>query len=130
VKLRLVFTLTAAFIFSQPVVSQNIVVEPADNEIIVLRLNEYTGTLQWQVSPDGEDWSDVSKSMADTLEISAGNSPYYRGKVTVPDCPEYYTAKVQILADSLESRRMIVAYYMVGMPMYRDAGEITVAGLK
>jgi glucan endo-1,3-alpha-glucosidase len=29
-----------------------------------------------------------------------------------------------------ESRRMVVAHYMLGMSMYRDAGEITVAGLK
>jgi len=126
VKLWLAFTLTAAFIFSQPVVSQNIVVEPADNEIIVLRLNENTGTLLWQVSPDGEDWSDVSKGTADTLEISAGNSPYYRGKVTVPGCCEYYTDTVQILADSLESRRMVVAHYMIGMVTYGT----TVADLK
>ena len=34
VKLWLAFTLTSAFLFSQPLVSQNIVVEPSDNEIL------------------------------------------------------------------------------------------------
>ena len=63
VKLLLAFTLPATFLFFQPVVSQNIVVESA-------------GSL-------------------------AGGSD-----------------------------KMVVAHYMVGMPMYRDAGEITVEGLK
>ncbi len=95
----LAFVVTAAFLFSQSVISQNIiVVEPAVNEALVLRLGEYKGTLQWQASPDGGRWSDVPNATADTLAVSASNSLYYRGSLTVPGCPEYYTDTVQIHA--------------------------------
>ena len=103
-KLWFAFTLTAAFLFSQAVVSQSIVVEPAVNEALVLRLGEYKGTLQWQVSPDGEEWSDVPNATADTLNVSASNNLYYRGSIRVPGCPEYYTATVHIQPPIAESR--------------------------
>ena len=62
-----------------------------DNDTIVLRLNDYIGDVQWEVSADNENWSEISGANSDTLLYIPNSSVYLRAQVTVKNCRSYYS---------------------------------------
>ena len=64
-----------------------------------------------QTSSLGEDCNDIEDGTTDALQLKSANNLYHSGNLTIPGCLEYYTEEVQILADSPDTRRMVVAHY-------------------
>lgn len=61
------------------------------NEQILLHVNEYRGTLQWQVSHNGISWKNIPGQPGDTLIVHADSSAYYRAGITEGSCDPVYS---------------------------------------
>jgi len=69
-----------------------------------LTLTGYTGTIQWQWSPDGtSSWTDIGSATGATLTTAQMGSlsadRYYRAEVTSGSCPPAYSSTVVISVD-------------------------------
>jgi hypothetical protein len=71
-----------------------------------ITLSGYTGTIQWQTSPDGStNWTDISGATGTTLTSTEMGSliatTYYRAEVTSGVCPPDYSNTVTITVNPL-----------------------------
>ncbi|MFH1319933.1 MAG: FISUMP domain-containing protein [Bacteroidota bacterium] len=65
-------------------------------DTVLLALTGYTGSIQWQESPDSANWSDISGATSDTAQVIVDTTTYYRAMVTEGTCIPYY-ANVELV---------------------------------
>lgn len=53
-------------------------------------------TVQWQISPDGVIYTDISGKTGDTLEITATSNSWYRAYISGPTCDPYTSASMEV----------------------------------
>ena len=56
----------------------------------------YRGTLTWQKSLNGSDWTPVPGTQKDTLTIIAASSSYYRTEIIEGTCKPYYSGAIHL----------------------------------
>ncbi len=61
------------------------------NDSVVIRLNDYEGTIQWQKSLDLDFWQNIPGAIHDTLLFVADTTTYFRAKVIAGDCDPFYS---------------------------------------
>jgi len=62
-------------------------------------LTSYRGTLTWQRSENGADWSMVPGAQKDTLTVVAAGPAYYRTEVTEGLCRPFYSDIMQLVVN-------------------------------
>jgi len=69
------------------------------NDSVVIRLNDYQGDIQWQKSPDLENWENIAAATLDTLLFVADTTTYFRAEVIAGDCDPFYsdTTMVEVI---------------------------------
>jgi len=82
---------TQATFFQGPRASVNV------NDSVVLRLNDYEGSIQWQESVNLNLWDNLFGATEDTLLIVAESTRFYRAKVTAGDCEPFYSDTIFIM---------------------------------
>ncbi len=69
------------------------------NDTVILRLNDFTGDVQWQRSMDSTTWSDVEYANADTFVFIADQSSFIRASVTVGICDPFISDVAEIIVN-------------------------------
>lgn len=65
-------------------------IEPDDT--VYLEVNDWRGQIQWQLSHDQINWSDIPGRTYDTMKYVPEQFPaYFRTKITDGECDPYYT---------------------------------------
>jgi hypothetical protein len=91
----LIMLLSAETLHSQTI---NLVTDTVtQNDTVVVRLNDYTGSIQWQRSLDSISWTDITDANADTLLFIAGVSCYIRASVTAGICDPFISDIAKII---------------------------------
>lgn len=89
-------TIITAIAFFYPVFSQqgtvSIITQKQDS--VNLQVTNQEGTVQWQVSEDGQAWTDIPGATAAMLGTSIESGKFYRAHVTGMSCGEGYTNAV------------------------------------
>ncbi len=67
-------------------------------DTIHISVTGYHGNLQWQVSENQTDWSDILGGYYDTLHVIAKANKYYRVRVTEGTCNPFYSDTINIIA--------------------------------
>lgn len=66
-------------------------------DTIRLDVDEWRGTLQWQMSYDNAAWADLPGETSDSLKYVPDQFPsYFRAKIMAEDCDPHYSETVQI----------------------------------
>jgi len=60
-------------------------------EDITLEAEGYDGTVQWEQSEDGLDWTNIANAKSQTLSIPESSKLYYRATITSNDKGAYYS---------------------------------------
>jgi hypothetical protein len=113
----LVMLLSAETVHAQTI---NLVTDTvSQNDTVVVRLNDYTGSIQWQRSLDSISWTDITDANADTLFFIADVTCLIRAAVTAGICDPFISdiAKV-IVKMSYESA--ISEVHEMGRFVYGD----------
>lgn len=66
------------------------------NDTVVIRLDDYTGEIQWQKSTDNINWTNLADAFADTLFIIANQGSLFRASVTAGNCAPFFSDVVSI----------------------------------
>jgi hypothetical protein len=113
----LVILLSAEMVQAQTI---NLVTETVNqNDTVVIRLNDYTGTVQWQISLDSVNWTDITNANDDTLMIIADVTSYIRASVIAGICDPFISDIAKIIVNiSYESA--ISEVYEIGRFVYGD----------
>ena len=69
-----------------------------DSKLLTLAIS--SGTVQWQVSEDGEDFIDIDEAIGNSYSASPTTDTYYRVKVTNSNCTPVYSKPVKITVNS------------------------------
>lgn len=81
---------------------QNLFVELEDK--VVLTGDVYRGSIQWQSSNDGVEWTDYRSGDSNGLEVVIGQQlTYYRAEVIEPACVPHYSEVIEV-ASSTETK--------------------------
>ena len=88
-----VFAMSFGYTQSEP--DKELLVD--QDEPVVIRLNEYTGEIQWQRSFDLGLWTDIPGATEDTLLVLADQPSYYRALVTAGDCDPFYSHTIAVM---------------------------------
>jgi len=91
-----------------------------------LKVEGYSGDIQWQVSSDNSSWSDISGATSETYTTPALTSAkYYRIKATTSSvCPEEYSNSVHI---TIKAKPSVTANADPGTSLC-DGDELTLTG--
>ena len=90
----IILTLAVEMIFAQ---ESNLVLHEANqNDTVVLYINDYTGSIQWEKSIDNEIWIDVDNGSMDSLRFIFNANTYFRAVVTVPGCDPFYSDVIYV----------------------------------
>ena len=71
----------------------------AKDDNVVIRLNDYTGDIQWQKSYDNTNWIDITNANADTLLFIADETSFFRASVTVGTCEPFISDVAEIIVN-------------------------------
>ena len=71
---------------------------PGDS--VYLGLPSYTGSLQWQESPDSINWSNIPGATFSPYGFVFSSNNYYRAKVTSPSCNPVYSPVKRVINGS------------------------------
>jgi hypothetical protein len=61
------------------------------SDSVVIRLNDYEGSIQWQRSPDLNAWENIPGATQYTLLFIADNTSFFRAEVIAGDCDPFYS---------------------------------------
>lgn len=104
----------------------------AAEDTVILEVNEWHGTLQWQLSHDQVTWADLPGRTHDTLKIAPDRFPsYFRMKITDGECPPFYTVVIEVVEEIATPHVPFVstvAPFSVAAWSAVTGGEITNAG--
>jgi len=67
-------------------------------DTIHITVTGYSGNLQWQVSEDMVDWTNIPGAIFDTLHVIAKSNKYYRVRVLEGTCNPFYSDTLNIIA--------------------------------
>lgn len=83
------------------------------NDSVVIRLNDYTGYLQWQKSTDNSNWTDIANANSDTLLFIADQTTYFRASVTAGTCEPFFSdlAKISVDTTTVETGYQLTINY-------------------
>ncbi|MCX6223903.1 MAG: hypothetical protein NTV01_04015 [Bacteroidia bacterium] len=63
--------------------------------------DEYRGKLVWQISNNGVDWTILTGSVGDTVEIVGNDPAYYRTEVTEGSCNPWFSDVIHLIINEL-----------------------------
>ncbi len=63
---------------------------------VVIRLNDYEGTIQWQKSFDNNEWENISGAVYDTLLFISDNTTYFRAVLIAGFCDPFFSDIVKV----------------------------------
>ena len=90
-------------LINNPVWSQQII--PAQiGQSIILDGDEFRGTIQWQSSPNSEQWSDIEGAIVDPYEIMLTVLPiYFRAEISEENCDvPHYSEIIQVISSDVK----------------------------
>ena len=67
------------------------------SDSVVIRLNDYEGTIQWQKSFDNNKWENISGAIYDTLLFISDATTYFRAEVIVGFCDPFFSDIVKVI---------------------------------
>lgn len=95
-KLARYFLVLIACVLIKPIIAQQ-QLSVALEDKLVLTGDSYRGSIQWQSSNDGENWSDYRGGDSNGLEVLIGQQlTYYRAEVTEPACQPHYSEIIEV----------------------------------
>lgn len=106
-----------------------IAVTPKDT--VYLDIDTWRGDLQWQLSHDKADWTDLSERTSDTIKYVPDQFPsYFRVQITDGDCAPHYSEIVEVIASQLPTVATLatIAPWNITETTAETGGEITDAG--
>lgn len=123
------FLLSASLIFSAAA-QHTIPIAPEDT--VYLDIDQWHGELQWQISYDQADWTDIPGRTYDTIKYVPTQFPtYFRTKITDGDCAPHYTEVVEVVEFIPPPELPTVTTtepYAVAVTSAVTGGEVTNAG--
>ncbi len=97
--LALILVLLAQGAFSQGIFYFGPAATVIVNDSVVIRLNDYKGTIQWQKSSDLQLWDNIPGATQDSVLFVADTTTYFRAEVIVGFCEPFYsdTTLIQVV---------------------------------
>ncbi|TVQ17575.1 MAG: hypothetical protein EA361_02285 [Bacteroidetes bacterium] len=83
------------------------------SDSVVIRLNDYEGTMQWQKSFDMDNWENIPDATRDTLLFVADTTTYFRAEVIAGYCDPFYSDTVHVGVYKKNSAVVIIDDYDV-----------------